>query len=131
MVVMIARVTILQTPPAMLIVVQVCKIVALKTCSYVRKYFTKMSFVVDGGWSSWNVGNCSEECGGGVKEKFRICNNPAPFCGGKECSGMKVETVECNEFSCDSEGMLENIISYTVDDNKFIILFILCYPESQ
>ena len=60
---------------------------------------------MDGGWSDWSVGNCSVNCGGGVKEKFRVCDNPKPSCGGKECSGMKVETIECNEFSCEDEGM--------------------------
>ena len=46
-------------------------------------------FVVDGGWSDWNTGKCSVPCGGGIKEKFRLCNNPTPSCGGKECSGKK------------------------------------------
>ena len=68
---------------------------------------TKWSFVVDGGWSDWYIGSCSVLCGGGSKEKFRTCNNPKLSCGGKECSDMKVVTLECNEFSCDGEGMLE------------------------
>lgn len=59
---------------------------------------------MDGGWSDWKVDNCSVKCGGGTKEKFRFCDNPTPSCGGKECNGLKVESVECNEFSCDGEG---------------------------
>ena len=69
------------------------------------------AFVVDGGWSDWNIGECSVACGGGVKEKFRLCNNPAPSCGGKECSGIEVESVECNEFSCDGEGTYIYIVA--------------------
>jgi len=59
---------------------------------------------VDGGWSKWIVGNCSVECGGGVMEKFRTCSDPQPSCGGKECSGDKVERLECNEHPC--KGMI-------------------------
>lgn len=40
------------------------------------------------------------ECGGGIKEKFRSCSDPPPSCGGKECSGNKVERMECNENPC-------------------------------
>ena len=60
---------------------------------------------MDGGWSNWKVGSCSVTCGGGVKEKFRICNNPAPSCGGKECIGLKVDTEDCNDFLCNGQYM--------------------------
>ena len=39
-------------------------------------------------------------CGGGVKENFRVCNNPTPFCQGKKCNGTNLETEECNEHPC-------------------------------
>ena len=56
---------------------------------------------VDGGWSNWSVGNCSVPCGDvGVKNKTRSCNNPAPSCGGIDCVGETVETVECNALPC-------------------------------
>ena len=59
-------------------------------------------------------------CGGGISEKFRICDNPTPLCGGKECSGIKVETVDCNEFSCDDEG----IYACTCNLPKYIVIYI-------
>ena len=55
---------------------------------------------MDGGWSDWSTGSCSVSCGGGVKEKFRVCNNPTPFCQGKKCNGTNLETEECNEHPC-------------------------------
>ena len=81
-------------------VVQVCQ----QDMCILGSTTTELTLVVDGGWSSWVVGNCSVNCGGGVLEKFRTCDSPTPSCGGKECSGMKVETMDCNEFSCDDEG---------------------------
>ena len=59
-----------------------------------------MICLVDGGWSDWSTGSCSVTCGGGVKEKFRVCNNPTPFCQGKNCNGTNLETEECNEHPC-------------------------------
>jgi len=55
---------------------------------------------VDGGygpWGSW--GQCSKTCGRskGVKRRDRLCNNPAPKNGGKDCSnlGKDSETKSC------------------------------------
>ena len=66
-------------------------------------YLLSMSIylLVDGGWSDWNVGSCSVTCGGGIKEKFRLCDNPTPSCGGKWCSGSNIENEECNESPCE------------------------------
>ena len=66
-------------------------------------------FTVDGGWSDWLLGNCSVSC---VKEKTRSCNNPEPFCGGKNCSGPALETMKCNELPC--EGLL-----YIMNPSKY------------
>ena len=54
--------------------------------------------VVDGGWSDWLVGNCTASC---VKNRTRLCNNPAPSCGGMNCSGLAEETMKCKEFPCE------------------------------
>ena len=59
-----------------------------------------MDGIVDGGWSNWSVGNCSKLCGGGNKTKIRTCSNPSPSCGGNNCIGKSVETVECNVIPC-------------------------------
>ena len=46
------------------------------------------TYTVDGGWSDWEYGPCSKTCGGGTLSLFRLCNNPKPSCGGKNCSGF-------------------------------------------
>ena len=56
--------------------------------------------LVHGGWSNWSIGNCSELCDGGIKNRTRSCNNPVPSCGGINCVGEAVETVECNTLPC-------------------------------
>ena len=100
MVVVNARVKILKLLIAILIVVQVCTCMFNTSTLLVNK---TMFYIVDGGWSNWSVGNCSKLCGGGNKTKIRTCSNPAPSCGGNNCIGESIETVECNTTPC--EGM--------------------------
>jgi len=87
----------------------------------------KYLFLVDGGWSDWKADNCSVKCGGGIKEKFRTCDNPAPSCGGKECNGLKVETTECNEFSCEDEGSSFEGSSLEPGINACSLQFTICH----
>ena len=49
---------------------------------------------VDGGWSGF--GACSKVCGGGIQA--RICTNPAPANGGKDCVGSASKA--CNTQPC-------------------------------
>ena len=71
------------------------------TVANIFSYRIAFDFTVDGGWSDWILGNCSVSC---VKERTRSCNNPEPSCGGKNCSGLAVETMKCTELPC--EGLL-------------------------
>ena len=50
--------------------------------------------VVDGGWSGF--GACSKFCGGGIQTK--ICTNPVPANGGKDCIGSAAKA--CNTQAC-------------------------------
>ena len=59
--------------------------------------------VVDGGWSPWKYGPCSKSCGGGTQQRTRVCDNPAPSCGGNDCSGLSVDKSECNNHCCPSK----------------------------
>ena len=58
-------------------------------------------FPVDGGFSEWSLfGNCSKECGGGIRARTRTCTNPAPAHGGSDCEGATSETESCNAEAC-------------------------------
>lgn len=58
----------------------------------------------DGGWSDWSpLGSCSKTCGGGVRSRTRLCNNPSPTCGGNDCVGSTKESSGCNIIACGGE----------------------------
>ncbi|CAL8108656.1 unnamed protein product [Orchesella dallaii] len=57
--------------------------------------------IINGGWGSWqDYGECSRECGGGVRKSFRECDNPKPRNGGKYCVGPRVKYESCNTHEC-------------------------------
>lgn len=56
---------------------------------------------MNGGWGKWSsYGSCSKTCGGGVKERTRQCNNPAPKHGGSKCPGADQQVTHCNVYRC-------------------------------
>ena len=61
--------------------------------------FSFLSEVVDGQWSMWKyttmVKGCS--CEGGTRSRTRTCSNPIPQNGGKPCSGVEEEEIDCNK----------------------------------
>ncbi|XP_069009305.1 hemicentin-1 [Embiotoca jacksoni] len=60
---------------------------------------------VDGKWSSWvSWGACSVSCGGGTKQKTRLCASPAPQYGGRQCEGNDVHIDFCNSDPCPISG---------------------------
>ncbi|KAF6035139.1 hypothetical protein EB796_006562 [Bugula neritina] len=64
-----------------------------------------MDCPVDGVWGPWSTwSECTKTCSGGVTERFRQCNNPAPKFGGKRCAGNRTETLPCNEQGCPVDG---------------------------
>ena len=57
---------------------------------------------VDGGWSPWKeVAPCNATCGGGMRQLMRMCNNPAPANGGRDCEGKSNKTDICAECLCE------------------------------
>lgn len=56
---------------------------------------------VNGGWGPWSPWDiCSVTCGGGAQKRSRLCNNPTPQFGGKDCVGDVTETQICNKQDC-------------------------------
>lgn len=56
---------------------------------------------IDGGWSAWQAfGKCSRTCGGGIKKRYRHCNNPSPQNGGNYCVGERVGYRSCGATEC-------------------------------
>ena len=66
-------------------------------------------FAVDGGYGPWGeFSDCTVTCGGGTRERTRLCDNPKPEFGGKTCEGQglgeSVQTESCNvELPCPSK----------------------------
>jgi len=50
-------------------------------------------------WNDWVEGECSKECGGGMKTNTRTEKVSAEH-GGEECPGPDSEEVSCNEHEC-------------------------------
>ncbi|XP_073258790.1 uncharacterized protein [Porites lutea] len=56
---------------------------------------------VDGGFSKWTpFSACSVTCGSGVKVRTRTCTNPPRQWKGKDCVGIRQESMACNEGPC-------------------------------
>ncbi|XP_071953956.1 SCO-spondin-like isoform X2 [Antedon mediterranea] len=55
-----------------------------------------------GRWLYWSM--CSKQCEGGESKRIRLCNNPSPLYGGKQCNGTSQETKTCNEHRCPVHG---------------------------
>ncbi|XP_044001578.1 A disintegrin and metalloproteinase with thrombospondin motifs 8-like [Aphidius gifuensis] len=59
---------------------------------------------VNGGWSDYgDFSECSRTCGGGIKMKYRYCNNPTPMYGGQYCLGNKKYYEICASNKCPHE----------------------------
>ena len=43
---------------------------------------------------------CSSTCGGGIRMRYRVCNNPAPENGGSPCAGLNYDTMPCSTSQC-------------------------------
>ena len=70
---------------------------------YLTDWFNCLFYTVDGGYSLWSPWlPCDADCGGGIQERNRFCNNPAPQIGGNDCTilGSDKQTRLCNLFPC-------------------------------
>uniref|UniRef100_A0A8C8EWA3 Thrombospondin-1 n=1 Tax=Oncorhynchus tshawytscha TaxID=74940 RepID=A0A8C8EWA3_ONCTS len=64
---------------------------------------------IDGVWGPWSLWDtCSVTCGGGFQTRQRLCNNPTPKYGGKECQGDGKTSQLCGKEDCPIDGCLSN-----------------------
>ncbi|XP_052231705.1 SCO-spondin-like isoform X4 [Dreissena polymorpha] len=57
---------------------------------------------VDGHWCSWSVWSlCTSDC---HQTRTRVCDNPAPLHGGKDCHGPTTDTRDCYTSPCRVDG---------------------------
>ncbi|CAH3164520.1 unnamed protein product, partial [Porites evermanni] len=62
--------------------------------------------IVHGNWSSWSSWpNCNKPCNGGSKIRKRLCNNPEPANGGRDCEGSATESQSCNPNPCPADNI--------------------------
>ena len=59
------------------------------------------TFAVHGNWGRWlDWGMCSKSCEAGITTRIRLCNNPSPLYGGRQCNGSVLEEDICNDIKC-------------------------------
>ena len=77
--------------------------------------------IVHGNWSSWSSWpNCNKPCNGGSKTRKRLCNNPEPANGGRDCEGSATESQSCNPNPC--PGLLSSMLyCFTIRKSKSLI----------
>ncbi len=62
---------------------------------------------INGQWSTWSEwSRCTAECGGGIHDRYRLCNSPPPSRGGHECIGNHQEWRVCNNDQCQGKNTL-------------------------
>ncbi|CAH3191315.1 unnamed protein product, partial [Porites evermanni] len=62
--------------------------------------------LVHGNWNSWSSWpNCNKPCNGGSKTRKRLCNNPEPANGGRDCEGSATESQSCNPNPCQADNI--------------------------
>uniref|UniRef100_A0A8C5SUH6 Thrombospondin 1 n=1 Tax=Laticauda laticaudata TaxID=8630 RepID=A0A8C5SUH6_LATLA len=73
----------------------------------IQKYL--FFFSVNGNWGPWSPWDaCPITCGGGIQKRSRLCNNPEPKFGGKDCTDDATATQICNKQDCPIDGCLSN-----------------------
>ncbi|XP_034187688.1 A disintegrin and metalloproteinase with thrombospondin motifs 9 isoform X1 [Osmia lignaria lignaria] len=78
---------------------------------------------VDGQWGEWGrYGECSRTCGGGIKKKYRECNNPPPQNYGKYCVGERVKYRSCATKECPGNHDFREQQCSQFDNNNLNIL---------
>ncbi len=63
-----------------------------------HRYFV---LAVNGDWGLWSgFSACTSSCGGGTQTRTRLCDDPEPSNGGRDCPGLSSESNTCNTQEC-------------------------------
>ena len=68
---------------------------------------------VDCQWAQWQIGDCSETCGDGVRENHRVKLTEALF-GGAPCEGKSKAAESCNNGICPGTRSLKNVMESVI-----------------
>lgn len=67
----------------------------------VMLFSSLLHILVNGRWGPWSPWSaCTVTCGGGIRERSRLCNSPEPQYGGKPCVGDTKQHDMCNKKDC-------------------------------
>jgi len=81
-----------------------------RSCDHLGEAMETMACVdkpcpVHGKYSRWSdFSRCTAKCGGGKQSRIRVCSNPFPQHGGRDCVGESVETIDCGTHPCPIDG---------------------------
>lgn len=85
---------------------------------------------VDGNWSQWTEWEeCTVTCGGGAKQRKRMCNDPEPQHGGQECFGNGTDNAICNIQFCPSTYHLFIVLGTIIVAHKYKRFLYFRYNE--
>ena len=63
---------------------------------------------VDCKWGEWEIGECSKDCGGGVRLNLRQKTQEDLF-GGEPCEGVATAEEDCNTHNCPGSILWKNL----------------------
>ncbi|XP_064650190.1 hemicentin-1-like isoform X2 [Lineus longissimus] len=70
-----------------------------------RRTCTVRNCETDGNWGQWQQwSSCTFSCGGGTRQRVRLCNSPPPSINGRFCPGEDLQKDYCNSEDCPVHG---------------------------
>ena len=68
---------------------------------YQHKHYHMFCLTEDGDWAIWSTwSTCPVTCTDELRYRSRVCNNPEPSNGGRQCDGNITESKFCNVSHC-------------------------------
>ena len=69
---------------------------------------------VHGEWTQWSAwSGCSKTCDLGMRQRKRVCGNPAPAYGGRKCVGQDTDTSYCDNLPpCAGSASSNSLVRY-------------------